>query len=279
MLRDNDIFSKKGLEEVSRALSEYTHNLLYWEDEPTTEQIQAGNNLLNLKYILAAIEDYIFDYNPYQYLLNEEQAQKFPEFFNKLKSCFNLTLSVIDSRLEHDFLVVDTVSTEGLLVERESWREEKYESSIRNFLNAVKQNSAEIEELLLTPKKTHDPSKPTEQNIRRTIKELEQLKSEIFKYVNDPETRENAFAFYNLFEQFRLACMFTFEKCKYGDHTYFFDEGDSLLPFMMFEIEAGNIVSQLRTMLVIQSPFVPFENIYPFTRELTKIINYAAKFI
>ena len=109
------VFTEEYLIDVSHSLGEYTHSLLYWEDEPTSEQIKSGWELVKLQFILAAIGDHIFDYFPYTYVLNDEQAEKYPDFFLDLTVYdFPSIVSHIKKNLNYHFSVLDTVSTEGL---------------------------------------------------------------------------------------------------------------------------------------------------------------------
>lgn len=66
---------------------------------------------------------------------------------------------------------------------------------------------------------------------------------------------------------------FAWQGYKYGWHTDFCKEGDSLIPFMMFEADMKNNVNNLITALRQQSPFADIEKNSAITKGLISIYS------
>ena len=78
-------------------------------------------------------------------------------------------------------------------------------------------------------------------------------------------------------DAFKLPLCFAWQGYKYGWHTDFCDEGESLVPFMMFEMEAESRTRELINVLSMNSPFA---QISPYlTNELLKVYNHFVKSI
>jgi hypothetical protein len=71
--------------------------------------------------------------------------------------------------------------------------------------------------------------------------------------------------------QFKIPLCLAWQAYGYGWHTDFCKEGDSLLPFMMFEIDCLKKTEGLIDMLKVQSPFRHIERDSAITNDLIKV--------
>ena len=72
-------------------------------------------------------------------------------------------------------------------------------------------------------------------------------------------------------EAFKIPLCFAWQGYKYGWHTDFSEEGDSLFPFMMFEMELKKNTKELIDLLRTQSPFASIERNSAITNSLISI--------
>ena len=74
-----------------------------------------------------------------------------------------------------------------------------------------------------------------------------------------------------MLEAFKNVLFFAWEKYKYGWHSDFWEEGDSMIDYMMFEVNAENIISDLIIVLKTKSPFELLEKDGAITNGLLSV--------
>ena len=76
-----------------------------------------------------------------------------------------------------------------------------------------------------------------------------------------------------MLEAFKNVLFFAWEKYKYGWHSDFWEEGDSMIDYMMFEVNAENIISDLIIVLKTKSPFELLEKDGVITNGLLSVFQ------
>lgn len=112
-----------------------------------------------------------------------------------------------------------------------------------------------------------DILKPSKTQIRNLIETISHIQAE-FSIVGE---HENAFRVNKVLETFKIPLCFAWQGYKYGWHTDFCKEGDSLLPFMMFEMNIQKNTKDLIDLLKSNSPFSQIERNSAITNALIHI--------
>ena len=102
---------------------------------------------------------------------------------------------------------------------------------------------------------TMEVKKPSSGDIKSLIDIISHIQ-EKFSEIGE-KTGDTIVAFQNhkMHEAFKNVLFFAWEKYKYGWHSDFWEEGDSMIDYMMFEVNAENIISDLIIVLKTKSPF------------------------
>ncbi|MFI3297879.1 MAG: hypothetical protein R3Y59_09720 [bacterium] len=80
-----------------------------------------------------------------------------------------------------------------------------------------------------------------------------------------------SFQLNKLLEQFKLPLFFAWQRYKYGWHSDFWNEGDSMLEYMLFETDVENSITKLQDILNNDSPFMCIEKDGTITKTLLSI--------
>lgn len=123
-----------------------------------------------------------------------------------------------------------------------------------------------LDSLLGNPK-----SKPQKQQIKLLIETISRIQQNFAKANERTGDPFKSFQLHQMFETFKMPLYFAWQGYKYGWHTDFCEEGDSLMPFMMFEADMKNNVSELINLLQTQSPFAQIERNSAITNALLSI--------
>lgn len=114
---------------------------------------------------------------------------------------------------------------------------------------------------------------PSKQQIKLMIETISQIQNHFSKIGEQMGNGLQSFQINQLFETFKMPLYFAWQGYKYGWHTDFCKEGDSLMPFMMFEADMKNNVNNLITALREQSPFADVEMNSAITKGLISIYS------
>ena len=74
-----------------------------------------------------------------------------------------------------------------------------------------------------------------------------------------------------ILEMYKNVLYFAWEKYKYGWHSDFWEEGHSMFDYMMFEMKARDVISELNEVLKESSPFRMIEKNGAITKALIDI--------
>ena len=118
---------------------------------------------------------------------------------------------------------------------------------------------------------TMEVKKPLSSDIKSLIDIISHIQ-EKFSEIGE-KTGDTIVAFQNnkMLEAFKNVLFFAGEKYKYGWHSDFWEEGDSMIDYMMFEVNAENIISDLIIVLKTKSPFELLEKDGAITNGLLSV--------
>lgn len=240
-------------------------------------QEKAGKELLQAKWIMATIIDHIFDYYPYSYFMNEDDRKEYPEFLEWFLSHPQVGVRNAIGYAENNFAALETVTRDELNQHRIPHRDLNKEEHVIDVLHEIQKNLDEIILLLHSPKKVADPGKPTGNEISlliRTIKRIQDSYSKMADERKDNEFSLQVFKTNKILEMYKLPLLKAWEVYHYGLHSDFWKEGDSMYEYMMFEIQAEEMIKSLIESLKKQSPFSAFERNSAITNGLLKVYEH-----
>lgn len=118
-----------------------------------------------------------------------------------------------------------------------------------------------------------DSDKPSKQQIKQMIETISQVQKQFVKAAEHFDDSMRCFQIKQSFETFKLPLFFAWRGYKYGWHTDWCKEGDSLFPFMMFEADLKKNTQELIDLLRTQSPFAQIEHNSMITNTLISIYS------
>lgn len=152
--------------------------------------------------------------------------------------------------------------------------ESNYINEIKDGHDYYKINPEEIDTSFFddfageSEKGAHKPSKELIKNMIEAISQVQDEFDKAAEHFGDPmrglQIRENL-------ETFKMPLFFAWRGYKYGWHTDWCEEGDSLFPFMMFEADLKKNTKELLNLLKTQSPFAQIERNSMITNSLISI--------
>lgn len=115
--------------------------------------------------------------------------------------------------------------------------------------------------------------KPTATEIKELVSSISHIQN-VFLTIGE-KTGDTMLAFQNnhMLEMFKNVLFLAWEKYDYGWHSDFWSEGDSMADYLMFEIQAKDIIKELIKVLEWQSPFNSLETDGAITKGLLPIYN------
>lgn len=114
-------------------------------------------------------------------------------------------------------------------------------------------------------------AKPTKQQIKLMIEAISHVQEQFVKAAEHLGDSMIGVQIKQSLETFKLPLFFAWRGYKYGWHTDWCEDGDSLLPFMMFEVDLKKNTQELIDLLRTQSPFAQIERNSMITNTLISI--------
>ena len=114
-------------------------------------------------------------------------------------------------------------------------------------------------------------AKPSKSQIKQLIETISHIQSQFSKVGERTGDSLRAFEINQTLETFKIPLCLAWQGYKYGWHTDFSKEGDSLFPFMMFEMDLKKNTKQLIDILRRQSPFATIERNSAITNALIAV--------
>ena len=273
MLSNNPIFSKENIKDVASILGRASYLLIY-DSNNLEAQIEAGKKLLPAKYLVAAIGDHVFDYYPYRYFCNEDDLRDYHNVMQSTIEFFGTAVMSMLDNVETSFPVIETITRDKLNQHRIPKRNKEEENKVITFLLEVLNNIDEIENIFHQPKKVTDSNRPTSESIKTIIINIKALQEDMLKFGEQHGMLSDAMQYTQMFEQFKYPLYLAWQLYKYGWHSDFWEEGDSMFGYMGFEINAVDAIETLLSVLKKRSPFSQFEGEYSYTNALIPIYEH-----
>lgn len=286
MIENNPLYSKENLKKMEKILSDASRTLVY-RGNGLKEQVDAGKTLWHSCFIIVAIMDHIFDYFPCTYFLNDEQKKIYPSFFNQLKQNTKQVLNDAIESIVPGFQMLDTIEVDRVNIFFKPERKPQEEEAVLELMNSINENINEIERLLNGPKKVSDPNKPTAEEIKGLITKLSEADDFFWQMCTNSGDSDMAFQTHQYIDMFKFPLLFAWQGYKYGWHTDFCEEGDSMIPFHMFQMDIKGKTQQMIDSLKTDSLFnyvsqyssIPSELIRVYTHFLDSIDNGSINFV
>lgn len=115
--------------------------------------------------------------------------------------------------------------------------------------------------------------KPSENKIKVLIEALSKIQENASKFYEAQGDGFQAFQYNQMVDAFKMPLYCAWRLYKYGWHTDFMEEGDSLLPYMMFESQSKEMLNDLIKLLNTESPFRMLERDGAITRGLIEVYS------
>lgn len=127
----------------------------------------------------------------------------------------------------------------------------------------------------------NESERPSKMQIKTLIEAIYKVKEGISQYADTSRNNElvmRAFQFNNVLELYTYPLLNAWQFYKYGWHTDFWEEGESMIDYMMFEMRAKEMTQQLLdTLKQGNSPFANFEREGAITQDLIRIYTKLLK--
>lgn len=110
--------------------------------------------------------------------------------------------------------------------------------------------------------------RPSKKRIKELIEIISKVQNTVSSTIKDPI---KSFQIRQMLETYKLPLFFAWQGYDYGWHTDFCEEGDSLYPFMMFELDLVNNTQKFIDLLREKSPFSIIEKNSEITNALISV--------
>lgn len=276
MVHNNPLFTKESLKAAASYIGNASFTLIY-DGNDTHEQKKAGKELWQAEWIIATIMDHVFDYYPSSYFMNDDSRKEYPDYLEWFLDHPEVGVRNAIKYVENNFCILDTVTRDDLNQHRIPQRNLTEEKHVKSVFTEIQNNLSDIVHFLNGPKKILDPSKPTADQISMLIKTIKQIQIGYSKMADDRQDTDlsiQVFRTNKIFEMFKLPLLKAWEVYHYGSHSDFWEEGDSMFDYMMFEMKAKEMIGDLIKVLSQESPFASFEHKSAITNGLLNIYRH-----
>ena len=275
MIQDNPLFTKESLDRATRTLSHAISDLLEGSDDGSNvkNQEKAGRELRQAEWVLATIIDHVFDYHPYTWYLAEGDGPDYKAFRARFLANPKAVLDRSITYAKNNFEVLETVNRDHHLI-KTIYRKVEDEQYVVTVLNAVRENLDVFVALLKEPKLVTDLGKPTADEIKTLIESIRKIKNLAWGRNSGVQDMEQAFQFSQMLEMFLNPLYMSWQVYEYGWHSDFWEEGEPMFTYMMFEVRAEEIINTLINVLESQSPFAQLEHNGAITKGLLKVYRH-----
>lgn len=142
-----------------------------------------------------------------------------------------------------------------------------------NDVDPLEINSKKIDNIIYCSNNeiNNNVAKPSKELIKKMIEVISQVQIQFDEVAEQLGVDIRGFQIRQNLETFKLPLFFAWQAYKYGWHTDWCEEGDSLFPFMMFEIDLKKNIKKLIDQLQSESPFAQIERNSAITNTLISI--------
>lgn len=275
MIHNNPLFTKESLIGATNHVSHAVFTLMY-DSNGLPEQITAGQELRQTKWILATVIDHVFDYFPRTYFMNDDDKKEYPEFLDWFMRHPEVGMRNAIKYAKNNFSVLETVTRDELNQDRTPLRNTKEENHVIVVLQEIRENLPEFILLLQGPKKITDIDKPTADEIEMLISTILKVKKiywNISEQRGESDLSMQAFQMSGILDLFTFPLFMAWEAYHYGCKEDFLKEG-GMMPGYFFELKAKETITDLIELLEEYSPFAMMESNSAITNGLLKVYKH-----
>lgn len=272
MIDNNPIFSQENIKRLAGYISDKAYTLRY-DSNDTEGQYDAAEKLSLVKYLMAHIADKFFGYFPASYFLNDEQRNAFKDFIDDLKQDPMQVLEILIGFVDDAFDEVDYIEYPEDEAYRKPKRDAAIEEDVVKFLVEIHKNFGEFHDRLFASAQNQDETRPTETRIKVLINTISKIQDYILTQGEAHNQLVQAFQYSKMLEMFKLPLLFGWEQFKYGWHSDFWKEEDSILEYDMFLFNANDHLQNCIATLISDSPFRHFEQNGQITNDLIEVLT------
>ncbi|MDE6538359.1 MAG: hypothetical protein K2M13_10070 [Muribaculaceae bacterium] len=272
MIDNNPIFSQENIKRLASYISDKAYTLRY-DSNDTEEQYDAAEKLSLINYLMAHLADHFFGYFPASYFINDEQRNAFKDFIDDLKQDPMQILEMLIGFVDDAFDELDCIEYPEDEIYRKPKRDAAIEEDVVNFLVEIHKNFGEFHDRLFAPAQNQDKTKPTETRVRVLLNTISKIQDYMLTQGESHNQLDQAFQYSKMLEMFKLPLLFGWEQYKYGWHSDFWKEGDSMLEYDMFLFNANDHLQNCIATLTTDSPFKYFERNGQITNDLIEILT------
>lgn len=259
---DNNIYFDK--ETLTKYL-EYTGKMRYalryeTNGDPNQEvKIEAAEKLSLIHYLMAHIGEHFFDYFPANYYLSKEDKIAYKDFIDDLKSAPEDVVQTLVLFEPESLAQVNYINFDDEYKEAKYEQDFDLEDDILELLLNLLSNIEEFEERLISAPIIKDKTKPSQRELEFLINKISEIQESILSFGEQNSMMIDMFQFAKLLEVYKNPLLFAWEKFKYGWHSDFWKEGDSMFEYDMFLFNAKDHLEKAIMSLERQSVFKEFE--------------------
>lgn len=273
---EDTLFTKESLKEAISTIGDASFTLIYDANE-LESQLSAGRELQQAEWILATIADHVYDYYPVSYFMNEDGKKEYPEFREWFLSHIEVGVKNAIRFVSNNFSVLETVTRDEYNQHRIPRRDLEKENHVKAVLEEVARNIDYFTAKLTGQKKTTDPGKPSEAEIKNLIKAISDIQQKYSDFADqraDNDFTLQVFQFNKMLDMYKNPLLMAWQVYNYGWHSDFWEEGDSMFDYMMFSVNAEEIIKELIKTLENQSPFAQMERFSAITNGLLHVYRH-----
>lgn len=114
---------------------------------------------------------------------------------------------------------------------------------------------------------------PEARRIKQLVDVVNKVQKQYWEAGQHFNNTEKQVQFHSLFELIKNALYYSWEKFGYGNHSDFWNEGDSMFDYLMFEMGPEERINAIIQILEQSSPFAPIERDSAITNDLLSVFN------
>lgn len=276
MVQNNPLFSKETLESAISFISSFSRFLVYVCENPL--KIKAGKEFWEAKWILATINDHIFDYRPRLYYENEDSKLAYPEYWKRFLEDPKCSVKNAINYVENNFALAESTAQGESYKQNVLERNFEMEILVKKIFNEVLDNIDEIIILLNSKKKITDPYKPTPEFIEQLINIIKTQQKKTHKTADGESPIKLQQIIYNLFDQYKNPLLLAWQVYYYGWHSDFWKEGDSMYSYFKFSMNPRNEIISLINSLNNETIFDITKVDSSIKKDLLQVYNHILSF-
>ena len=276
---NDELFIKESMKNAIKTIGSAAYTLIY-DSNNSPEQIAAGKELLQAKWILATISDHVYDYFPVSYFLSDDDKKEYPQYIEWFMSHPQIGIRNAINFVEKNFSLLETIVRDKYNRHRIPVRDSEKELQVIRTLKEVSANIDYFVSKLNGPKKTNDPEKPTANEIKgliETISHIQDMYSKLAEEKGNSQFTIQVMQHNQVLELYKNPLLAAWQLYKYGWHSDFWGEGASMSSYMMFELRAKEMITDLTKTLEENSPFASIERNSTITNGLLHVYRHLLK--